>query len=92
MTRPRLLMIDELALGLAPMTVERLMGMVRRINSEGTTVILVEQSVNRAMSLAERCFFMERGELRFSGPTAELLQRDDLLRPVFLGSAATGLA
>jgi ABC-type branched-subunit amino acid transport system ATPase component/MFS family permease len=91
MTRPRLLLIDELALGLAPMTVERLMGMVRRINEEGTTVILVEQSVNRAMSLAERCFFIERGEIRFDGSTAELLQRDDLLRPVFLGTASTGL-
>jgi ABC-type branched-subunit amino acid transport system ATPase component len=91
MTRPRLLLIDELALGLAPMTVERLMGMVRRINEEGTTVILVEQSVNRAMSLAERCFFLERGEIRFEGPTAELLQRDDLLRPVFLGTASSGL-
>jgi ABC-type branched-subunit amino acid transport system ATPase component len=54
-------------------------------------VILVEQSVNRAMSLAERCFFMERGEIRFDGPTAELMQRDDLLRPVFLGTASTGL-
>jgi ABC-type branched-subunit amino acid transport system ATPase component len=92
MTRPRLLLIDELALGLAPMTVERLMGMVRRINEEGATVILVEQSVNRAMSLAERCFFMERGEIRFDGPTAELMQRDDLLRPVFLGTASTGLS
>ena len=49
MTRPRLLMIDELSLGLAPKTVERLMGLVRRINEEGTTVLLVEQSVNRAM-------------------------------------------
>ncbi len=92
MTRPRLLLIDELALGLAPMTVDRLMGMVRRINEEGATVILVEQSVNRAMSLAQRCFFMERGEIRFDGPTAELMQRDDLLRPVFLGTASTGLS
>jgi ABC-type branched-subunit amino acid transport system ATPase component len=92
MTRPRLLLIDELALGLAPMTVDRLMGMVRRINEEGATVILVEQSVNRAMSLARRCFFMERGEIRFDGPTAELMQRDDLLRPVFLGTASTGLS
>jgi len=91
MTRPRLLMIDELSLGLAPLTVERLMGMVRRINEDGTTVILVEQSVNRAMSLAERCFFIERGEIRFDGPTAELMQRDDLLRPVFLGAATVGL-
>ncbi|MGP0032589.1 MAG: ATP-binding protein [Acidimicrobiales bacterium] len=92
MTRPRLLLIDELALGLAPKTVEQLMGMVRRVNQEGTTVILVEQSVNRAMSLAGRCFFLERGEIRFDGPTSELLQRDDLLRPVFLGAATEGLS
>ena len=91
MTAPRLLMIDELALGLAPMTVDRLMGMVRRINEAGTTVILVEQSLNRALSLAQRCFFMERGAIRFDGPTAELMARGDLLRPVFLGTAAAGL-
>jgi branched-chain amino acid transport system ATP-binding protein len=65
---------------------------VRRINEEGTTVILVEQSINRAVRLADRCFFLERGEIRFDGPTAELLQRDDLLRPVFLGAAAAGLS
>jgi branched-chain amino acid transport system ATP-binding protein len=91
MTEPKLLMIDELSLGLAPMTVERLMGMVRRINEAGATVILVEQSLNRALSLADRCFFMERGEIRFDGPTTELMERDDLLRPVFLGTASTGL-
>jgi branched-chain amino acid transport system ATP-binding protein len=91
MTHPRLLLIDELALGLAPMTVDLLMAMVRRINEEGTTVILVEQSLNRAVSLAQRCFFIERGEIKFDGPTAELLERDDLLRPVFLGSATVGL-
>jgi ABC-type branched-subunit amino acid transport system ATPase component/sugar phosphate permease len=91
MTAPRLLMIDELALGLAPKTVDRLMAMVRRINEGGATVILVEQSLNRALSLAERCFFMERGTIRFDGPTAELMVRDDLLRPVFLGTAAAGL-
>jgi branched-chain amino acid transport system ATP-binding protein len=73
------------------MTVERLMGMVRRINEAGTTVILVEQSLNRALSLADRCFFMERGEIRFEGPTTELMARDDLLRPVFLAAASTGL-
>ncbi|HEY1828357.1 MAG TPA: ATP-binding protein, partial [Acidimicrobiales bacterium] len=91
MTHPRLLMVDELALGLAPMTVERLMGMVRRINASGTTVVLVEQSLNRAVSLAQRCFFMERGTIRFDGPTTALLERSDLLRPVFLGAASTGL-
>jgi len=91
MTQPKLLMIDELALGLAPKTVEQLMEIVRQLNTEGTTVILVEQSVNRAMSLAERAVFLERGQVRFDGPTAELLDRDDLLRPVFLAAATTGL-
>jgi ABC-type branched-subunit amino acid transport system ATPase component len=43
------------------------------------------------LSLAERCFFMERGEIRFDGPTAELMGRDDLLRPVFLGTASARL-
>ncbi|MGO9455820.1 MAG: ATP-binding protein [Acidimicrobiales bacterium] len=92
MTRPRLLMVDELALGLAPKTVDRLMGIVRGVNAEGTTVILVEQSVNRAMHLAGRAFFLERGEVRFDGPTTELLGRSDLLRPVFLAEAGTGLS
>ena len=85
MSRPRLLLIDELALGLAPMTVDRLMEIVRRVNDDGTTVVLVEQSVNRAMHLAGRAFFMERGAILFDGPTTDLLDRDDLLRPVFLG-------
>ncbi len=91
MTEPKLLMIDELALGLAPMAVDRLMAIVREVNRQGTTVVLVEQSVNRAMSLAERAFFLERGEVRFDGPTADLLERSDLLRPVFLGAAVDGL-
>ncbi|MHB1583095.1 MAG: MFS transporter [Acidimicrobiales bacterium] len=91
LTRPRLLMIDELSLGLAPKTVDRLMATVREVNAAGTTVVLVEQSVNRALSLAERSIFLERGQVRFDGPTSELLTRDDLLRPVFLASAATEL-
>jgi ABC-type branched-subunit amino acid transport system ATPase component len=90
MTKPRLLMIDELAFGLAPMTVERLMGIVRQVNADGATVIIVEQSVNRAMSLAERAFFLERGEVRFEGSITDLLRRNDLLRPVFLASASDG--
>jgi ABC-type branched-subunit amino acid transport system ATPase component/predicted MFS family arabinose efflux permease len=91
MTRPRLLMIDELSLGLAPKTVDQLMDIVRRVNAEGTTVILVEQSVNRAMSLAGHGFFLERGVVRFDGPTSDLLERDDLLRPVFLAGTAARL-
>jgi branched-chain amino acid transport system ATP-binding protein len=90
LSRPRLLMIDELTLGLAPKTVEDLIAIVRRVNADGTTVLLVEQSVNLALSLAEHSFFLERGEVRFDGPTAELLTRDDLLRPVFLTGGEPG--
>ena len=86
--KPRLLMIDELSLGLAPQIVEQLLGIVRRINDAGTAVILVEQSVNVALSLAQRAYFMEKGQVRFSGPTAELLERGDILRAVFLQGAA----
>ncbi len=83
--KPKLLMIDELSLGLAPIVVEELLGVVRRIHDEGTAVILVEQSVNLALTVADRAVFMEKGEIRFSGPTAELLEREDILRAVFLG-------
>jgi ABC-type branched-subunit amino acid transport system ATPase component/branched-subunit amino acid ABC-type transport system permease component len=84
LTRPQVLLIDELSLGLAPTVVAELLGVVRRINEEGTTVVVVEQSVNVALELAARAVFMEKGEVRFEGPTAELLQRPDLLRSVFL--------
>jgi ABC-type branched-subunit amino acid transport system ATPase component/MFS family permease len=82
--RPKLLMIDELSLGLAPITVEQLLEIVKTIHAQGTTIILVEQSVNVAMSIAKRAVFMEKGEVRFDGPTDELLNRPDVLRAVFL--------
>ena len=88
--KPKLLMIDELSLGLAPSVVERLLEIVRAIHAQGATVILVEQSVNVALQLARRAVFMEKGEVRFEGPTAELLQRPDILRSVFLQGAAAG--
>jgi branched-chain amino acid transport system ATP-binding protein len=92
--KPRLLMIDELSLGLAPTVVERLLDIVRAIHDNGTTVLLVEQSVNVALRLAGRAVFMEKGEIRFSGPTTELLDRTDILRAVFLKGAVahTGTA
>jgi branched-chain amino acid transport system ATP-binding protein len=61
---------------------------VQRVAEEGTAVILVEQSVNVALTVAQRAYFMERGAIRFSGATAELLERKDLLRSVFLSGAA----
>ncbi len=89
--RPRLLMIDELSLGLAPAIVEQLLPIVRDIAAQGTTIILVEQSVNLALTIAQTAYFMEKGEIRFHGPTAELLQRPDVLRSVFLEGAAKGI-
>ena len=89
-SRPRLLMIDELSLGLSPMIVGQLLDMVKVIREQGTTIILVEQSVNLALTIAETAYFMEKGEIRFHGPTAELLNRPDVLRSVFLEGAAAG--
>jgi branched-chain amino acid transport system ATP-binding protein len=91
LSEPRLLLIDELSLGLAPVVVDSLVAMVRRIRAQGTTVVVVEQSVNVALTLAEEAYFMEKGEIRFHGPTAELLERPDVLRSVFLEGAAAGL-
>jgi ABC-type branched-subunit amino acid transport system ATPase component/sugar phosphate permease len=90
--RPQLLLIDELSLGLAPKIVSDLLEMVRRINADGTAVVLVEQSVNVALSLVDHAYFMEKGEIRFDGAAKDLLKRTDLLRSVFLKGAAAGLA
>ena len=90
--KPRVLLIDELSLGLAPVVVGQLLPLVERVAAQGTAVILVEQSVNVALTVAQRAYFMERGTIRFSGPTAELLGRTDLLRSVFLAGAADGAA
>src|SRR4051812_37892149 len=87
---PKLLIIDELSLGLAPTVVTQLLEMVRAIHDQGCTIVLVEQSVNIALTIASRAYFMEKGEVRFSGPTEELLERGDILRSVFLKGAASG--
>jgi branched-chain amino acid transport system ATP-binding protein len=85
--RPKVLLIDELSLGLAPVVVGQLLPIVRRMADDGVTVVLVEQSVNVALTVAERAYFMERGTIMFDGPTKELLDRPDLLRSVFLSAA-----
>jgi len=92
MTRPELLMIDELSLGLAPTIVGQLLEVVQEIHRRGTTIVIVEQSVNIALNLAQRAVFMEKGEVRFTGPTAELLERPDILRSVFIAGATAGAA
>ncbi len=87
--RPRILLIDELSLGLAPVIVGQMLPVIERLSKDGVTVVLVEQSVNVALTVAQRAYFLERGEIRFAGPTAELLNRPDILRSVFLSGAAS---
>jgi ABC-type branched-subunit amino acid transport system ATPase component len=84
---PRVLMIDELSLGLAPQTGEEMVAIVRDVNAAGTTVVLVEQSLDVAASLTDRVVFLEKGAVRFDGAASELLERGDLARAVFLGTA-----
>ena len=93
MTRPELLMIDELSLGLAPLVIERLMDTVQRLcDEEGLTVVIVEQQASFALGYTDRAYFMEKGEVRYEGPSAGLTERGDLLRSVFLAGASAGFA
>ncbi|HUR78261.1 MAG TPA: ATP-binding cassette domain-containing protein, partial [Acidimicrobiales bacterium] len=84
LSKPRLLMIDELSLGLSPAVVAQLLDIVREIHRRGVTVIIVEQSVNVALTIAEKAIFMEKGEVKFFGNTADLLARPDILRAVYV--------
>ena len=83
---PEILIIDELSLGLSPLVVDRLLTVVERLRAQGQTLIVVEQSLKVALAIADRALVMEKGSIRFEGSTAELVERDDLARAVFLGS------
>jgi len=87
MSSPKLIMIDELSLGLAPIIVEQLMDIVLEMNRQGSSIVMVEQHIDLALEFADRAYFLEKGEVRFSGPSADLRERDDLLRSVFLATA-----
>ncbi|NUU23059.1 MAG: MFS transporter [Streptomycetaceae bacterium] len=82
---PEVLLIDELSLGLAPVVVQDLLGVIERLKADGLTIIVVEQSLNIALAVADRAVFLEKGQVRFEGPAQELAERDDLARAVFLG-------
>jgi len=88
LAQPRLIMIDELSLGLAPIVVEQLLEIVADLNRGGVTIVIVEQNVDLALSFADRAYFLEKGEVRFEGRAAELRERTDLLRSVFLAGAS----
>ena len=87
MLDPQLLCIDELSLGLAPVVIGELMEIVRQLNESGITLVVVEQSLNIAAQLCTRSVFLEKGEVRFEGQTADLLEQDDIARAVFFGGS-----
>ena len=84
MARPTLLLLDEPSMGLAPVLVERIYETVDEINKQGTTILLVEQNVHRALHLAERAYVLESGALTMAGPSAELLH-DSRVQEAYLG-------
>jgi len=82
---PEVLLIDELSLGLAPTVVQDLLVLIGRLQERGQTIVVVEQSLNVALAIADRAIFLEKGQIRFEGAASELAERDDLARAVFLG-------
>ena len=84
MARPKLLMIDELSLGLAPVVIEALMETISRLNAEGMTILIVEQDVQAALERATRGYVLETGHIVLQG-SAETLLRDERVRQAYLG-------
>jgi branched-chain amino acid transport system ATP-binding protein len=88
-TRPRLLLVDEMSLGLAPVIVERLLPILRRAADElGSSVLFVEQHVALALEISDRACVLAHGRIRLEGPAAELRERRDLLAASYLGETA----
>ena len=85
-SEPRVLLVDELSLGLAPLIVDELFEALRALAADGVTIVLVEQSADRAATLADRAYFLERGAVAFEGSPHDLLRRHDLIRPVLLAT------
>jgi branched-chain amino acid transport system ATP-binding protein len=85
-TKPRLLLVDEMSLGLAPVIVERLLPILRRVATDlGAGVLFVEQHVAKALQLADRAYVLSHGRLVLEGPAEELRKRPDLLKSSYLG-------
>ena len=91
MVRPQLLLIDEFSLGLAPVVIARLLPVVREIASRGAAILLVEQSANIALSVADYAYVIEKGQIGYHGKTEELRARPDLLRSAYLEGLSVAL-
>ena len=84
MAKPSLLMLDEPSMGLAPLLVEQIFEIIRELHAAGTTILLVEQNAQMALSVADRAYVLETGKIVMEGPAAELLE-DDKVRSAYLG-------
>jgi branched-chain amino acid transport system ATP-binding protein len=91
-TRPKLFLIDELSLGLSPLVVEQLLRAIESMRQAGTAILLVEQSMNVAVAVADRVYVMDTGVVRFTGTAAELAAHPELLWSVYLQKASDSLA
>jgi branched-chain amino acid transport system ATP-binding protein len=88
MARPRLLMMDEPSLGLAPLVIEEIFRAITELRARGTTILLVEQNAHQALLVADRAYVMELGRVVLSGPAAELREHERL-RAAYLGARAS---
>ncbi|HEX8996843.1 MAG TPA: ABC transporter ATP-binding protein [Ktedonobacterales bacterium] len=88
LTRPRLLMIDELSFGLAPVVVKQLFALLPAILADGTSILLVEQFVGQALAVAAHAYVLEKGELTFAGSAADLAAQEGFVESSYLGSGA----
>lgn len=84
MSRPKLMLLDEPSMGLAPLLVQDIFGIIKEINANGTTILLVEQNANMALSIAKKAYVLENGKIVLSG-TAEELSRNEQVRKAYLG-------
>jgi len=84
MSHPKLLMLDEPSMGLAPILVDQIFSIIKELNEAGTTILLVEQNANKALEIADRAYVLETGSIMLSGTGAELAQSDEV-RKAYLG-------
>jgi len=84
MSKPKLLMLDEPSMGLAPILVEQIFDIIKELHEAGTTILLVEQNAQMALSIADRAYVLGTGQITMSGPAAEVLA-DDRVRAAYLG-------
>jgi branched-chain amino acid transport system ATP-binding protein len=89
MSRPRLLLMDEPSLGLAPLVVQEIFAIIGELNRDGTTIFLVEQNVHMALTVANHFYLMEQGRVTFSGTPGQLAE-DEVIQRAYLGARRTG--